>query len=151
MAKRGLGHTVLFKINLRENIMSAKFVKGRTRFIQYPKKASTAFVKNSFIAFDGSGAVKPATATDAAVTFAGICVADVASSAGNAPIYIEIPKEKECLVEADGATLSAGLVGTTVDLTDAVTVNGGASAVDVVRLVKYISATKGLFTIVGLE
>lgn len=126
-----------------------KWVKGRTKIVFFPKKASTVFTKNSLVYFDGSGAITPAMATSG--DHIGMVLKSVAATdsdyAANTLIAVEVPQDKLCIFEADATGLTAALVGTTMDLTDALTVNGAASAKKVVTLVKYLSATKGRFVL----
>ena len=113
----------------------------------YPKKASTAFTVGMWVTWDGSGAVEPVTATTTPEEFVGICKEAVsASDATNNKILISVPDDVarfEC-DDVDG-TLTAAMVGSTYDMTDANSVNVAASVVDAVRVVKFISATKGIF------
>jgi hypothetical protein len=63
-------------------------------------------------------------------------------------VPVEVPLEKNVLWLADvTATLASTDMGAECDLTDALTVNRGASSVDAVIIAGFISATKGLVTI----
>lgn len=129
--------------------MSMKWVKGRTKLVFLPKAASTAFTKNTLVYFDGSGAIIPADSTSG--DHIGMILKTVVSTdadyALNTLVPVEVPEDKQCEFEADATSLTAALVGTTMDISDAATVNGGATAKKVVTLTKYISATKGRFVL----
>ena len=115
---------------------------------EHPKKASTAFTVGMLVAWDGAGAVEPATATTTAAEIVGICNEAVdASDTSNDKISISVPESSQARMRCDDVdgTLTSAMVGTTVDLSDANSVNAAASAVDVVLVTKRISATEGVF------
>ena len=127
-----------------------RFVKGRTIMKSYPKAASTVFTVGMLVYFDASGAIIPADATSG--DHIGICKQAVAATdddyASTTDILVEIPTEKQAEIEAEvSGTLTAALVGTTMDLVDADTVNQAATSKNVVTCVGFISATKGRFVL----
>lgn len=126
-----------------------KWVKGRTKLVFYPKAASTAFAKDSLVYFNGTGEIIPADSTSG--DHVGLIQKAVAATdsdyASETRVPVEIPQDKMCVLEADATGLTAAKVGTTMDLTDASTVNGAAADKDAVTLVEYISATKGRFVL----
>lgn len=120
---------------------------GKPNFEAYPKKASTAFALQSLVYPDGSGAVQPADSTSG--EHIGICQELIASGdsdyATTRKILVDVLGEND-IFEADVAgTLTAAMVGTYRDLTDASTVNAAGTSKNVVLCVGFISATKGLF------
>jgi len=130
--------------------MAIKWVRGKTIIREYPRQTSTTFTKNSLVYFI-SGLINPADSTSG--DHAGICVESVASTAADfataaVPIKVEVPRDKQCVFEADvTGTLVTTSVGLTYDLSDALTVNQGATSKNVVTCVKFISATKGQFVL----
>jgi len=69
------------------------------------------------------------------------------TTAGEIAVDILIPGD---LVRATAAGLTAAKEGTFMDLTNSTTVNGAATSKNVVFLVKYISATEGIFMVNAL-
>lgn len=130
--------------------MTVKWVKGKTRIREYPRTASTTFTAFSLVNWV-SGLVLPADATSG--DHIGICLENVASTDSDfataaVPIQVEVPADKQCVFEATvTGTLVTTSVGLTYDLTDALTVNQGATSKNVVTCVGFISATKGLFVL----
>jgi len=127
-----------------------RFVKGKTKMVSYPKKASTVFTKGDLVYFDGSGAVLPADATSG--NHVGIIQVSVAAAdadyAETPDVLVEVPMDENAVIESEvSGTLTAALVGTTMDLTDANTVNQAATSKNVVTCVKFISSTLGQFVI----
>jgi hypothetical protein len=107
--------------------------------------ASTLFTTNCFVKFDGSGNVTPSTSSDA--TILGVYTGPTFTSAGsgNAPILIEVPVEKavEFTVDVEAGTVTAAMVGTTVDLNDATGVNVGGTSHNPVTITEVVSTTGG--------
>lgn len=129
--------------------MSMKWVKGRTKIVFYPKAASTVFSANSMVYFNGTGEIIPADATSG--DHIGFILKAVAATdsdyASETFVPVEVPQDKMCEFEADATGLTAAKVGTSMDLTNASTVNGAAASKDAVTLVKYLSTTKGRFVL----
>jgi len=130
--------------------MAIKWVKGRTKVISLGRSASVTFTKDSLVNFNGSGYVIPADATSG--DHIGIALESVASTdtdfATSAAIQIETPLDKQCEFEATvTGTLTAALVGTTMDLSTALVVDQGNTSKVVVTCTKFISATKGRFVL----
>lgn len=125
-----------------------KLISGRPRLAWYPKKASTAFNVGDLVYPDGSGAIQPADSTSG--EHMGVIAKKVTSTDSDyasttfVPVYEVGPDD---IFEADATGLTAAKVGTYMDLTDAATVNGSATSKNVVFMVGYISATKGLFKV----
>lgn len=114
----------------------------------YPKKASTAFTVGMAVVWDAAGAVRPLIATDTAEEVVGICKEAIdATDSTNDKIAISVPDNESARFLCDDVdgTLTAAMVGSTYDMTDANSVNVAASTVDVMRAVQFISATKGVF------
>lgn len=135
--------------------MSVYAVSGRWGIVYKRKKASQAFTANNFVAYETDGAggdpIEPADASDTSLL--GIGLKPVASSdsdyADNTRIPVHVPLDKEAELECDDVdgTLVVADEGLKVDLTDAASVNRAASSTDVLTVTKFISATKGRFTI----
>lgn len=124
-------------------------VKGRTKEVQLPVTASTAIAGGALVTFT-SGRLVAATAGTAASAIVGILKNTIAATdadyADTRDVPVIVPTEKHVVYEADVTSgLVAADVGLEQDLTDASTVNRGASSVDVVKCVGVISTTKGLF------
>jgi hypothetical protein len=129
--------------------MSMKWVKGRTKIMWLTAATSQAFSINSLVYWNGSGALIPADSTSG--DHVGFILKAITSASPEyttaSLVPVEVPADKQCVFEATAASLTAAKVGTTMDLTDAVTVNGAANSKNVVTLVKYLSATKGQFVL----
>jgi hypothetical protein len=113
-----------------------------------PVTPSTALSKESIVRFASGKLVASVAATTAADNF-GILAKAITSAdsdyASDRLVPVLVPTEKHALVEADvTATLVAGDVGLEVDLTDASTLNRGASTIDAAKVVRFISTTKCL-------
>lgn len=121
---------------------------GTWKMIWAPATVSTVFSKNSLVTFT-SGQIVAVTASTPAVDVFGIIERAVAATdsdyASARLLPIKIPMQRFGLVEADvTATLVTTDVGLEVDLTDASTVNRGATSVKAVKIVKFLSTTKAL-------
>jgi len=135
--------------------MSVYPVSGRWGIVYYRKKASTAFTANNFVAFETDGAagdpIEPADASD--TTLLGIGLKPVASTdsdyADNTRIPVAVPLDKEAELECDDVdgTMVIADEGLKVDLTNAESVDRAASTTDVLTATRFISTTKGRFTI----
>lgn len=130
--------------------MAFKPKSGRFKNVYLPVTPSTALSADSLVTFT-SGKLVAATAGTTAANIAGVLVKAITSAdadyALDRLVAVEVPTEPNTVWEADTASLVTTDVGGYFDLTDAVTVNRGASSIDAVRCVGYISATKGLFHI----
>jgi hypothetical protein len=128
--------------------MSVYAVKGKTKEIFLPVTPSTALTGATFVTFT-TGKLVAATAGTAAVDIVGVLKNTIASTdsdyASDRLVPVLVPVEKHVEYEITTASLVAADIGGEFDLTDAGTVNRGASSVDVVKCVKVISATKGVF------
>lgn len=129
--------------------MAFKAIKGRWGLRWYPKKASTAFAKDSLVQFDGSGAVEPSTSTsddNVGIIRKAIAATD-SDYASTTKVPIEVPLSPYSEMEGDVSTgtLAASSVGSYFDLTDASGVNQSSGANTAVLCTGYISASKGRF------
>ena len=123
--------------------------QGKTKFMYLPVTPSTAIAAGALVAW-ASGKLIAATSTTAATITAGVLVEAITSSdsdyADDRLVAVEVPVEKNVIWEAD---VTSGLVaadrGLYQDLTDASTVNRGASTYDIVQCTKVLSTTKGEF------
>jgi len=120
---------------------------GSAKIEFFPKTASTAIANGAIVSLS-SGQLIPGTSSTA--SHEGISLRKIASTdadyAATTLIPVMIPSQ-DAIFEADCTGLTAAKVGTTVDLTDSVTVNAAADSHHAVLCVGYISATKGLFKI----
>lgn len=120
---------------------------GTAKVEYYPKTASTDLSNNSLVSTT-SGFLVPASSTTASAV--GVVLRPVVSTdadyASTTMLPVLVPSQ-DAIFEADATGLTTALVDTTMDLTDSLTVNGAADSHHAVLLVKYISATKGLFKI----
>ena len=129
--------------------MSFKVNKGRVVRRWLPVTPSTAIAAGAIVSWS-SGKLIAATSSTAAITHAGVLEKTIAATdddyASDRLVSVLVPIEKNVVWEADVTSgLVAADVGLEQDLTDASTVNRGASSVDVAQCVGVISTTKGLF------
>lgn len=127
------------------------FIKksGKTKTIYLPVTTSTTFTVGDIVAFS-SGYLIKATSSTAALAHIGVIKETITSAStvytdgGN--VAVEVPVEANVIWEAPVTSgLVAADVGLLVDLTDAGTINRGATTYDAAMVVKVISTTKGLF------
>jgi len=129
--------------------MSFQVVRGKTKEIPLPVTPSTALAAGSLVTLT-SGKLVAAVDSTANTAIVGILKTAITATdddyAADRLVSVIVPVEKHVVYEAD---VTSGLVATDVgvecDLTDASTVNRGASSVDVAKCVGVISSTKGLF------
>jgi len=117
-----------------------------------PVTPSTAFVADSLVKYS-SGKLVPCVAGDAAIDVVGIIRKAITSAdsdyALDREVPIEVTAEKHCLYEMEVGTgaIAATDRGTEFDLAGPTTVDQSATTDKVVKLKKFISATKGVFYI----
>jgi hypothetical protein len=131
--------------------MAFKVKAGKTKDIYLPVTPSTALSKDSIVTFT-SGKLVAATAGTTLQNIVGVLVRAIVSTdtdyASDRLVAVRVPVEPNTVWEADVTSgLVAADVGLFVDLTDASTINRGASSIDVGYCVGVISSTKGLFNI----
>lgn len=119
--------------------------------IWLPVTTSTALSKNSLVTVT-SGLLVAVTAGTTAANVIGIIEKAIVSTdadyATARSVPIKVASDRHALFEADvTATLVAADVGAEVDLTDASTVNRGATSIKAVRIMKFLSTTKALVMI----
>lgn len=121
--------------------------KGKTKLMSLPVTASTEIGVGALVAWS-SGKLIAATSTTASSDIVGVLRKAITSSdsdyASERLVLVEVPVEKNVEWLFDGTSLSTSTRGTYLDLTDSVTVNGGASTYDIVWHTGYVSATKGI-------
>lgn len=125
--------------------MSFVHHKGDTKTVYRPRPASTDFSVGEAVTFNGSGQVEPSGSADTEID--GICFQEVSSedddyATADVKIAVKVPVEDHVEWLADTSSAVAGDIGNDVDLTDSETVNRGASATGVVRVVGLRSADK---------
>jgi hypothetical protein len=126
---------------------------GRPNLYPLTNATSTEYNLGDLIYANGSGAFIPADATSG--DHFGIAAESIASTddryttAGEIMVDLLMPGDLVRCNDVDG-TLAASDEGTTMDLSNAESVNAGATSKKVVTLVKYISATEGIFMVNAL-
>lgn len=125
--------------------------RGKTRLAWLPVTTSTAITGGYLVAFS-SGYLIAATSTTASSATAGVLVKTIAATDADYAVArlvaVEVPVEKDVEWEAPVTSgLAATSVGAFYDLTNGGTVATTVSTYDIVRCTKYISATKGWFTL----
>ena len=111
------------------------------------KKASTAISKDSVVKFDGSGQITTAGSSDATVAGVWADTAIASTDADNAETTAKkVIVDPFSIYEADveTGTMTAALVGTTVDYASATGIDVSASSQNGVLLVGFISSAKAL-------
>lgn len=126
-----------------------KPASGQFKAIWLPVTPSTAIARGALVTFT-SGKLVAAGAATANTAIVGILDKAIAATdadyASDRLVPVLVPTERHAVVEGDVTSgLVAADVGLEVDLTDASTINRGASAVDVAKCVGVLSSTKGLF------
>jgi len=123
--------------------------KGKTVTRWLPVTTSTAFTKGDIVAWS-SGLLIKATSSTAANTHVGVIKKTIASTDADYAtarlVPVEVPLEK--MVEWRGPVTSglvAADIGLWVDLTDAGTINRGASTYDAAQVKTVFSTTEGTF------
>jgi len=129
--------------------MAVKLRRGKTKFVYLPVTTSTALSADSFVTFT-SGLLVAATSSTATADLIGVIRHAITSSdsdyATARSVEVEVPVERYTEWEIDVTSgLVAGDILKEVDLTDASTVNRGASSIKIVRPTKVLSTTKGVF------
>ena len=129
--------------------------KGVWKKMWFRKVASTAFTANNFVSFesngDGGDPIEPADSSDTSLL--GIGIKTVASTdsdyASNTRIPVMVPQSRDCTFicnNVDG-TLVVADEGLEVDISNAESVDRANTSTDVVKVIRFISATKGEFSI----
>jgi len=130
--------------------MSFSVKSGKVKTIWLPVDASGGAMPRGTLVTVTSGVLELATSSTANTAIVGILDKDVTTTDDDYAVArllpVIVPVEKHVVYEGDVTSgLVAADVGLEQDLTDGVTVNRGASSVDVAKCVKVLSATKGLF------
>lgn len=121
---------------------------GKTKTAYWPVTTSTAITKGAIVSLS-SGLLIAATSATTNLTHIGVIKKTIASTDSDYAtarlVPVEVPVEKNVEWTADfTASLVAGDIGTEADLTDSLTVNRAASAVDCAYIKDVISTTKGV-------
>lgn len=128
--------------------MSFTLYKGKTKTAWLPVTVSTAFTKGDIVSFS-SGELIPATSSTTALSHIGVIKKTIAATDDDYAVArlvpVEVPVEKNVEWLAPTSSLVAADIGLLVDLTDAGTVNRGASSVDAAQVKSVISSTQGTF------
>jgi len=112
-----------------------------------PMTTSVAISEGSLVSWS-SGRLIAATSSTACNLIAGVIRKTLTSASTeyttNSTVPVEVPVETNVEWSFLGASLSTSTVGTYLDISNAYTVNGGASTYDVVFHTGYLSATRGI-------
>jgi hypothetical protein len=125
--------------------------KGKSVIENWPIAASQVVVAGDLVYANGSGTVIPADSTSG--DHLGIAMKTIASTDSDYAVAKSLPVLKayaDNIYEVDvdtGTALTAAMVGNQYDLTDANSLNVGATSKKVVTIVGFISATKALVKI----
>jgi hypothetical protein len=119
---------------------------GRWTTIKVASAASTDYDIGDILYDDGTN---PVLGTTTSGNVMGICITDKPSTdATTGDIYIKVPKDRSAtFYAAVTGTFTKACEGRFYDLSDELTVNTAATTYKVVRCVKYLSSTSGLFSI----
>lgn len=114
--------------------------------VKAPTKANTTYTTGMFVYNDGTDNVPATTTTQGNVL--GILQESKTSANNTNDIYMLVPNSPNSTFFADGGagTLTKAMEGDQFDFAaNGLTIDQGASTYDTVTLMKYISATKGIF------
>lgn len=131
--------------------MAFTLAKGDAKIMWFPKAASQVFAHGDLVYANASGAVIPADSTSG--DHIGVIQKTVAATdsdyASTTLVPLLVPyDDTEFEVDVDtGTALTTAMVGNRYDLTDANSLNVGATSKKVVTITKFISATKALVKI----
>lgn len=124
--------------------------QGKVKTMLLPVTTSTAFTKDTLVTFS-SGLLVAVTSSTASADIVGVIRKTIASTDSDYAtarlVPVDVPVERFTVWEGDTASAVVSDIGIETDLTDAGTVNRGATSVKAVRMNKRLSATKGLFWI----
>ncbi len=130
--------------------MSFKVKTGRVKTVWLPIAASVAITRGKLVEF-ASGTIVAADSGTLPGELVGIMDKTVATTDADYAVAklvpIMVPTEKGVVYEGTTASLVAGDIGVEVDLTDADTVNRGASSIKIAKPLAVISSTVGLFNL----
>ena len=126
---------------------------GRPNLVKMDNAITTVYKAGDLLYANGSGALIPADSTSG--DHYGIMVQDIATTDDLYTTAGQLTFDKLAagdLVRCDDVdgTLTAALEGTTMDLSNAESVNQAATSKNVVTLIKFISASEGIFMINAL-
>lgn len=128
--------------------------KGKFHTEYWPKKASTAFTRGALVTkTSGAGTIEPAVAATTKVI--GIVDKTIASTdtdyASTTLTPVRVPTSPDCEVEADvTGTLASTDPGTSFDLdATGLIVDKAATTTKILLCKRFISATKGIFSLAG--
>ena len=129
--------------------MSVKRRSGLPKLKAVPNKISEVFVAGELVTNDSGNGFTASTSSSTnikGITVGAISATDDEYTTQGTIVIDEINPDDVFEMPVTG-TFTAANVGDFLDLSDAVTVNADASAVDAVECVGYINSTLGLFKI----
>lgn len=126
---------------------------GRPNLVKMDNAITTVYKSGDLLYANGSGALIPADSTSG--DHYGIMVQDIATTDDLYATAGQLTFDKLAagdLVRCDDVdgTLTAALEGTKMDLSNAESVNQAATSKNVVTLIKFISASEGIFMVNAL-
>jgi len=128
--------------------MAFKKYRGKTVTRWLPVTTSTTFTAGDIVAWSSALLIKATTST-AANTHVGVIKKTIAATDSDYAtarlVPVDVPVDKMVEWRAPSASLVATDISLWCDLTDAGTVNRGASTYDAVQVKGVISATEGIF------
>lgn len=127
--------------------MAIKLIKpsARKRTISVLLPALTAFTRDTLIAPNDNATTSTAIpATAATLTVDGLLTRDISATEFPVATWVDLVRDEDGVYEFDVGTGTADIndQGGQIDLTNAGAVNVTASAVDVVRVEKFLTGTK---------
>jgi hypothetical protein len=130
--------------------MAFKVESGKFKTVWLPIAASVAITRGKLVEF-ASGTIVAADSGTLPGELVGIIDKTIAATdsdyASAKLVPVVVPTEKGVVYRGTTASLVAGDIGAEVDLTDADTVNRGASSIKIAKPVGVISSTVGLFNL----
>jgi hypothetical protein len=121
---------------------------GKTKTVKAPWTTGQTISKGSLVVWS-SGRLIPATSSTESYATLGVIQETITSASDvyttNGEVLVEVPIQKDVKWTADfTTTLLVTDIGAHCDLTNAYTVNRGASSLDICEIAGFISATKGI-------
>jgi hypothetical protein len=153
--------TLLVKIIRQEPLFQLTIIKMAFTpasrdwsMVKLPTKTTTAYVPGGFVYSDGTNVVPATTSTQGNVI--GICQeSKLVGDAGTQDVHILVPNSPNATFRGPATgTLTKPMEGLQFDFASDVAIAQAASTYDTVTLVKFISATEGVFklnTTYGIE
>lgn len=129
---------------------SVKIESGLWKAMWFAKTASTAYSANSLLVLNTSAVVSSGSNAGAvgfpvAGVYSGPAIPSSDSTTG--PIRVLVPIANATIRATTQGTLASSQLGSQLDMVNAENVNAAGTTYGAVTLVKYVSATEGIFVI----